>query len=597
VLKLLNKFHHSINFFKIRTKLLFLITLAIVISVGILSLISFSIYSSSIKEKAIEYNITEINKSIENIDLYFNQIEFMASTLAYNNSIQDYLTHPNIVSDGYNASQDAQVRNLLYLISTANINLQITLFFNDAKSLYYSTGFHPNIAYDYKEDDWYKIIEKSKEQKEIVINNPQDYLETSREKGVYTLVYRCLSFDRNDILGYMLMDVNKNAIDRFFQTTNSGIISTLILDKNNDLVYNNISNLLINNITHSLKNEKRNGYLTQTIKGTKYFIVYGTSVSTGWKIINIFPYKSLFKDISYMKYLIIAISLLLLIITILVTYHYTRLITKPLEKLKDGMDEVYKGNIGISLSEESNDEIAELLQHFNRMTNQIQHLINQAESSKLLMKDAELKALQQQINPHFLYNTLEMIIGLTHEENAKKIRSICRTLGSMFRYNLISGKTVTVEEELKQVKRYVYIMEQRFEGRFEVFYEIDKSLLKYKTLKFFLQPLVENAISYGFSDIIEGGELTIKIVRNANKIEFDIIDNGHGFNLERLSEININLQTSMENPYDYIDKYNHIGIMNVHLRLLMLFKLDCSMNIQSIPLKETCVKILIPITT
>lgn len=590
-------FYQSINFFKIRTKLLLLIILSIFISLGIFSWLSYYIYTASIKEKAVNYNLNEINTINRNLDSYFNRIEFMASTLAYNNLIQNCLTRTYKAFDQYAAIRDVGVRNILYTLSTANYNLQITLFPEDISSPFYSTGLHTNPYYNYKNDNWYRIIKGSEDQQQVISNNPQIYLDSSIRKPVYTLIYKCLSFDRKNILGYILIDINKFEIDRFFENSHIDITSTIIIDKNNNLVYSLNSDFLTNDISSSLEKEiNRQGYLVAKIKGVKYLISYGVSNSIGWKVINIIPYNSLFRDIGFMKYLILFTALFLLIITILFTYHYASIITRPLEKLKDGMDEIMKGNLDTSLSTESKDEIGELYQDFNKMINKIQILIKETDSSNLLKKEAELKSLQHQINPHFLYNTLEMIIGLTYDENARKVRTICRTLGSMFRYNLTSDKIVTIEDELSQVKRYVYIMEQRFEGRFETYYEIDTSLLKFKTLKFFLQPLVENAINYGFSDTIEGGKLTIKIVKNNNRIEFDINDNGQGFNLERLNEINRELQTSKENPYDYIDKYNHIGIMNVHLRLVMLFKQDCSMNIQSIPLGGTCVKILIPIT-
>jgi sensor histidine kinase YesM len=235
-----------------------------------------------------------------------------------------------------------------------------------------------------------------------------------------------------------------------------------------------------------------------------------------------------------------------------------------------------------------------MIRDFNSMTSQIDYLIKKNETVEILRKETELKALQQQINPHFLYNTLEMVIGLASENENKKIIAICKNLGSMFRYNLNDRKVVLIEDELNQIKSYISILRQRFEGKFEVNYKINPDLLKYKTLKFILQPFVENSIGHGFSSITAGGLLTIQIDWSGEKILFLVEDNGKGIPGTVLEEIYKKFRSFEETAFQDTDIPDHLGIMNVFMRLKLMFRNDCTMAIESTQGSGTCIKIEIP---
>ena len=148
------------------------------------------------------------------------------------------------------------------------------------------------------------------------------------------------------------------------------------------------------------------------------------------------------------------------------------------------------------------------------MNQNIDELTKKKETAELAQKDAHIAVLQNQINPHFLYNTLEIIRGIADGPSADIIRNCCNALSRMFRYNLKGSNTVTLEQELEQSKYYIYIMQLRFDYLFQVEYRIDETLLQYKIIKFSLQPFIENAIIHGFTDFQQEGTLSISILRN-----------------------------------------------------------------------------------
>lgn len=583
----------SYNRLKIRDKLLVFIILTVFAACGILYLVSIRIYTSTIEQRTINSNRNQIDSMNKNVDAYFQQLEFLSYTVQYNQTIQSQLMFHTLEDrEGY-FNRSKEVENLLYTLGSLYNHVQMTIFPLDPRLNYYSSGYSTTSIYNYHHDGWYKAIEGSHQERLIYKSNPQHYLDDSSRKPVYTLVYKLRSFGKRNLLGYLLLDIDKDRIEQFYADKNVDLSATFILEKTNSLIFRSSSSLKLNNIASYLPVGSSNGYVKKTINGQKYLIVYRTSSFTGWKIINVIPYHSLLKGISSLNTILLVILCILLIVVVTVVYRFAVNLTNPIEQLKNGMAEVINGNFNSTIQKTSEDEIGELIDYFNNMTYEIQFLIKEAESSKFLKKEAQLKSLQNQINPHFLYNTLEMMIGLADTAEFDKVKRTCRSLGAMFRYNLSAQKFATVGEEVEQLKRYLYIMSLRFEGLFTTDYQIDPEAVPYRTLKFFLQPLVENSITHGFSNIVEGGLIHITIQKLEDRIEFCISDNGSGFDPQSLSTLQQTLaETYLSN--DNVQPDSHIGIINVHLRFLLSYRQDYHIRITSVPGVETCIRIQIP---
>lgn len=536
-----------------------------------------------------------ISQMIKNTDSYFKGIESIALSLAYNHYIQK-IADSNAENKDFYSYKDAEyIDNALKLFVYSRSNLQIAIFMeNDVSSfftLYTSINQNPN--YNFKEDKWYIEAKNSKERMLILIDNPQNYYAEKDRKPVYTMVYKIHSSFTQDVIGYVLMDIDKTQFEDFFKNEYLDIEHTIILDENENIVYSYPETPSFT-IAQYLPKGQKWGYFSKTIDSNEYMVIFGTSEYSKWKIVNVLPYKSILKGVDNLKILFILISFSLLVLTIVISYRFSQRITNPLVQLSRGMERIKNGDFQFTIPATSDDEIGELVKDFNSMTYQIDTLIKKNETIELIRKETELKALQHQINPHFLYNTLEIVIGLSSENENKKVIAICKNLGNMFRYNLSSQRVVSIRDELNHIRSYTQILEYRFEDKFRVKYTINPDVYEYKTVKFILQPFVENAISHGFKNITRGGLLLLTVDWHEEKIRFIISDNGSGIAAEKLEVINSALMHYGENSIEKSDIPQHLGIMNVFMRLKLLFQDRLGFSIESTPGQGTTVIMEIP---
>lgn len=580
---------------KIRDKVFLLVLMATFLSTTIFFTISYFIYLNSVKTKAQSYSYYMISQMIKNTDSYFKGIESIALSLAYNHYIQK-IADSNAENKDFYSYQDAEyIDNALKLFVYSRSNLQIAVFMeNDVSSfftLYTSINQNPN--YNFKEDKWYQEAKKSKEPMIILLDNPQNYYADKDRKPVYTMVYKIHSSFTQDVIGYVLMDIDKIQFEDFFKNEYLDIAHTIILDENGNTVYSYPEDPSFK-IAQYLPKDQKWGYFSKTINSNEYMVIFGTSEYTKWKIVNILPYKSILKDVDNLKTLFILLSLSLLVVTLIISYRFSARITNPLVQLSRGMEKIKNGEFQFTVPATSDDEIGALVQDFNSMTNQIDYLMKKNETIELIRKETELQALQQQINPHFLYNTLEIVIGLSSENESKKVIAICKNLGSMFRYNLNSQRVVYIRDELNHVRSYTQILEYRFEGKFKAEYNINPDVYEYKTVKFILQPFVENAISHGFKNITRDGLLSLNVDWHEERIRFTISDNGSGIDEDILDTIHSTLLHYGENSIEKADIPQHLGIINVFMRLKLLFQERFRFSIESEAGRGTTVIIEIP---
>ncbi|MEG0388708.1 MAG: histidine kinase, partial [Niameybacter sp.] len=208
---------------------------------------------------------------------------------------------------------------------------------------------------------------------------------------------------------------------------------------------------------------------------------------------------------------------------------------------------------------------------------------------------SELRNLQLQINPHFLYNTLETISALAAVKGAFEICDLCEKLGDIFRYSLGKnyGEYVTIRQELKHTQNYIFIQKARFGEKFEVYYEVEEALMEHQILRFILQPIVENAIVHGLGTCATKGKLTIFVGKEGTDIIIKVEDNGVGMTKERLALI---LEYINDNEVKLKNRTRSIGIRNVHQRIRLVCGNDYGINIQSELNQGSCFTIRLPFT-
>lgn len=285
--------------------------------------------------------------------------------------------------------------------------------------------------------------------------------------------------------------------------------------------------------------------------------------------------------------------LLLLIVTVTgLIYWYSKDFSSRVELLVRKFRRAETGDLSVSEEIGGSDEIAVLDQQFNRMLGKLDQLIKTSYVQKLENKEAQLKNLQLQITPHFLYNTLETISSIAAVKQVFVVCDICGKLGEIFRYSLGKdyGEMVPLEQEMKHIKNYMFIQEIRHGNRLQVFYNIDVDAAHVYIPRFILQPIVENAISHGLGNLTSVGTLEISAFEKNDRLYIQIEDDGEGMDQEKVAEIVRFINT--EKP---VEGKKNIGIRNVKQRIKLACGEQYGIIIESTPYQRSRFTIQLPI--
>lgn len=410
---------------------------------------------------------------------------------------------------------------------------------------------------------------------------------------VFSVARAVMKLEENKAIGVILVNSSMDFIDKVLKdmlmVPNQ---KSIIVDKNGQIVYDadkkNIAGKfdpeLLSKLDHS------NGVLKDIkIDGMNCMISSKTSELTGWKLVNIIRLDELNKNINQMAAATAAITIIMVFVALLFVILFSLKITRPLRKLMLLMNLLEKGDFDVKVRISSGNEIGKLAHTFNKMTQKVKKLINDVYVEKINQRELELQMLKNQINPHFLYNTLESMRMVAEYNNIPKISEMAFLLGKILRFGINTNKEiVTVKEELEYLNYYVKLQNYRFGNSFEVITNIDESIYESLIIKLILQPVVENAIYHGLAGISNGGLIEITGFREGDHIELIVKDNGQGMDSETLDTLNEYLEGLNNN-------FKSIGLKNVHKRIRLYYGNNYGLRIFSTPGIGTEVKLTLPI--
>lgn len=324
------------------------------------------------------------------------------------------------------------------------------------------------------------------------------------------------------------------------------------------------------------------GRFTWSDDEQKYLVIYNSSNEEGWKLIKPIPYKEIYEAAIKTRNLNYLIGLVFLIVSVILVSFTSNKITKPLKNLSLQMKRFSTGSFDASAEVEGKDEIAYLSRHFNKMVENTNELINERYKMKIVEKNAVLKALEAEINPHFLYNALQAISTKALKNNNDDIVDMVDNLALTLRY-CISGKDVVhAREELKHIERYLALQKARFGGRMQIVYDWDENLMELKIPKLSIQTLVENCIKHALEKVSSTITITIKAHAAPSFFVISVIDNGPGISESRLEQVLNTLQMHWEEREELAEGDNEsIGLKNLHARLKLLYGDEAGLVIRS----------------
>ena len=362
---------------------------------------------------------------------------------------------------------------------------------------------------------------------------------------------------------------------QFFNMGDKGYV--FILDQDGNIVYHPRQQQLYNELQTeniSLVMNAESDIVTVGKGDDEKIYALSHSEITGWTIVGCMNMSELLRNSRQTRSIYVLVALGLIIVALLISSVIARNITMPIQKLRDSMKSVQKGNFDIEDIEVLTDnEIGSLTRSFNVMTHRIRELMEQNVKEQEQKRKIELKALQSQINPHFLYNTLDTIYMLARMNKEETTMRMIQALSKYLRLCLSKGsEIVSVEDELENVKSYMEIQQIRNADLFE--YEIDCQVNAKgnKILKLILQPLVENAVKYGFSEIYEGGYIRIRITEENDVLVLSVYNTGMPMNKDMVEKINglTHLPISQIKKA-FPDKKHGYGVFNILTRLRLKY--------------------------
>lgn len=372
----------------------------------------------------------------------------------------------------------------------------------------------------------------------------------------------------------------------------------VIVDENNNIIFD----LNERNITYNLENifpqireisHYENVMSTDSIQkgGIKYLVMTTKFTNSSWKLVRVIPEVALYSNIRNIQNKVLSLILVFTFVSLIVSIFLSYGTTKPLKKLMHTMKVIEKRDLSIRFKVKYNDEIGQLGKSFNKMLDQIEDLINDVYITNIRKKEAELNALQAQINPHFIYNTLESIRMMARINHDLDTANMVSTLGSLLRYSInTKNQMTTIKEEIEHLGNYLILQNHRFENKFELELEIPEILLNIKIIKLIFQPIVENAI-YHALEIIEGkGVIKIKAYEIAQGVCIDIEDNGIGMAEEQLEFLK-----QRANDFSAVQSDSRgVGLRNINERIKLYYGDKYGMQFFSQLGKGTLVRMAFP---
>lgn len=558
------------NDLSIKTKLLVSCIAVILICILVFSITVF-FSSQRYIQKETQYTVQQTVSLAEEITAnYMNDIENMLFAIQSNKNIRSILT--NGLHSNANSMQ--LLENTLLSVDIYNRKTTaIRLYLPDLPDQYASQGSDIVLDKRWAENEtWYKNTVNAGGLTCWTV------FHATKSSGFITASRQLIDTNTHLPIGVLRIDISILQFTSILNDIQLGETGSVFLVSQNHIV--NVSNkknldVLVNDSTFMklLKNDIIDTDLIK-INGVRYLISYKNLNNSQLKVVGSVRYSELNQSTNSLAAGIFLISLLSLLVIILMLAIVSKTITDPIYRLANTMDN-YTGGENIELTIPSNNEIGVLYRSFNRMVNTIHNLILDVNTLYEKQKISELKALQAQINPHFLYNTLDSINWMAKKYKANDISLLATSLGNFFRRSLNHGRDfTTIKNELEQIKSYVYIQKVRFKDTFDLYISVDDDILTYSIVKLTLQPLVENCIIHGFEDIDYKGIIEITGYRKENKIILQVIDNGCGTDTEKL-----NKQVQREfNPQEPIEKY---GLHNVNQRIKLYFNQTCGLYFET----------------
>ena len=571
--------HFKFNSIFLRTFLF--ITALTVIPFIVLSIMFYSNTLKNIREEITLENSYIFDNSVNIIDRTLMEVDTLSSSLASNESTQLY-TINNVSTDSFKTiSRLAKTLPIIYRYIDS-----IYIYSEPTDTVIMDNNSIP--LSDLSDTDWISAYH--------AVTSPKGTIIPRSKNNVYPQLITIIKpiYVADEKKGAIIMNINAQSIynSMLYQQYKDGRLFFLVNADNKIIISSELSyfntypdNIGLNTLTIE-SNPKNSVY---EINDKNYVVLSGDSSISDYKYISAYPLELYEHKLSTMKLQIIGILLLLMIIIFILAYVASVRSYSPLNEIISFLDNSQPP--ADSIEEEDKNELMYIINSIQTHINDKTKMAEILEERMKLLRKSQYDMLQTQINPHFLYNTLEtinwMAYNMSNSENPVSKSLI--NLASFFRNTLTSGYFVSIENEIKYTKEYVNILALRYGDLFDIEWDIDESILSYTIIKICLQPIIENAVYHGIKQKNDKGLIKIKGLCDDNNIILIVSDDGVGIEKDALDELNKTLSET-----SFTNEKSHIGLSNVNQRIKIIFGDSYGIHVESTVGVGTDVYVTIP---
>ncbi len=574
--------HNPFRWTSIRSVIALSFTAVTLLSTLIICGVTYGIFSQNAERNAAsstEQIMDQVNLNLDNYLRGMMQISDVIQT--------------NLNEKTYNNTADLD--KVLQVISRIRPDIVTMAIYSKDGRLIIS---NPSNTYDNtfaaSEQDWFQRAVQNTAAFQFLPPHVQRLFEGKRI-WVVSLCRGVTFYDRGAVNTWVTMvDTNFSVIEQLCKKVSLGKRGYIyIIDKKGNIIYHPQQQI----VYAGLKQEniedatsKQQGSYVDNFLGERRIMTIRDIEYTDWRMVGISYVDELTENTSNITYILLSVSLFGVIFGILASLFLSAKISQPIQTLERLMKQVESGDFNISVEVNGEDEVKRLSKSFNIMIGKIRQLMEQIMNEQEQKRKSELKALQAQINPHFLYNTLDAIVWMNENRNHKGVTTMVTALANFFRISISKGKEVIdIPDEVEHARSYLTIQKIRYKDKFDFSIDVQPEAGAYKTLKLILQPLVENAIYHGIHNLQEKGLIQIKVSLEDDTILFQVIDNGYGIKPELLKDI---LNRESKSEYS-----QGVGLKNVNERIKLCYGDEYGIEMVSELEVGTTANIRIPRTT
>ncbi|QJD87372.1 sensor histidine kinase [Cohnella herbarum] len=566
---------------RLRNKMLIIYFLSVLVPVILTNVIFYNITTNNVKKQKMD-DLSLAIEQMRNEFLYQIDVVVGISTVLYNDSIlNEYLDQQYDIPSDYVMNYHSYITDMLEKYAPVYRAIQNISLFTDNNTIIY--GGSVLAISDIEKEDWYKRLESSRTSNPIIVRDTN----STTQPSISIVRKMSSAVGQTHYEKVIKIDLHPELIKQMF--SNVMFEGNVILLADDEVQYESSPN------ENKEQGDKAHHaaedgaiVLEENFPSVEYL--------EGWRISGEFQEWKVLEDVRKSREFVIYMALPNVLVPTLIIIWFTRSLNVRLIRILKHMKRVKNHSFETIDNEETKDEIGQLTTEFNRMTSQISSLIHDVYKADIQKKELELKrnqtqlhALQSQINPHFLFNSLETIRMRSLMKSEEETAKIIHHMAKIFRKSLSWGKDlVTVKDELELVESFLQIQKYRFGDKLNYRIEADDASLLELIPKMTLQPLVENASIHGIEPLKQGGKIDIHIERLEDKLIFTIMDNGIGMDEERVKLI-----------YSYLESEEvigeRIGVQNVIYRLKLIYGDRFRLQIDSSPGQGTSIRLQITV--